>query len=57
MRLATNRCRFLIADVVADKAYAAKAEEGTFSFLRTNAVFKKCMELAYEKYGWTRKSV
>jgi hypothetical protein len=55
VRLATNKCRFLIADVVADKAYAAKAEEGNFSFLRTNAVFKKCMDLGHKRWKWTEK--
>lgn len=55
VRLATNKCRFLIADVVADKAYAAKADEGNFSFLRTNGVFKKCMENAAKRWKWTEK--
>lgn len=55
VRLATNRCRFLIADVVDDKTYAAKVEEGNFSFLRTNAVFKKCMENAAKRWKWSEK--
>jgi hypothetical protein len=55
VRLATTKCRFLIADVVADKTYAAKAEEGNFSFLRTNAVFKKCMDMAGRRWKWSEK--
>jgi len=55
VRLATNKCRFLIADVVADKAYAAKADDGNFSFLRTNAVFKKCMDLGAKRWKWSEK--
>lgn len=55
VRLATNRCRFLISDVVEEKSYAAKVSEGNFSFLRTNVVFKKCMDNARDRWGWTEK--
>jgi hypothetical protein len=55
VRLATNRCRFLIGDLVEDKAYATKVEEGNFSFLRTNAVFKKCMDAAHDRWQWSEK--
>jgi hypothetical protein len=52
---ATTRCRFLLSDLVADKSYAAKAVEGNFSFMRTNAAFKRSMEIAYKKWRWVEK--
>ena len=39
--LATTRCRFIFRYIVADKMYASKAAEGNFSFMRTNAAYKK----------------
>ncbi|HZR75121.1 AIPR family protein [Bradyrhizobium sp.] len=53
--LATTRCRFILADLVADKAYAAKTAEGNFSFMRTNAAYKRAMEIAYKRWRWVEK--
>jgi hypothetical protein len=53
--LATTRCRFVIGDVVGEKPYASKAAEGNFSFLRTNAVYKRSMEVAYRRWKWVEK--
>jgi AIPR protein len=53
--LATTRCRFIIADVVTEKLYAKKVAEGNFSFLRTNAAYKRCMEIAYARWKWIQK--
>ena len=50
--LATQRCRFMLSDLVADKMYAAKAAEGNFSFMRTNAAYKRSMEIAYKRWRW-----
>lgn len=47
--LATTRCRFILSDLVADKQYAPKAAEGNFSFMRTNAAYKRSMEIAYKR--------
>ena len=52
---ATTRCRFILADLVADKTYAAKAAEGNFSFMRTNAAYKRAMEIAYKRWHWVEK--
>jgi hypothetical protein len=51
--LATNRCRFLLRDVVEQKPYQEKAAEGNFGFLRTNAFYGKCMDLAAKNWKWT----
>lgn len=53
--IATTRCRFIINEVVSEKPYSLKAAEGNFSFLRTNAVYKRCMEIAYRKWKWVEK--
>jgi hypothetical protein len=53
--LATTRCRFILSDLVADKTYAAKAAEGRFDFMRTNAAYKRSMEFAYKRWGWVVK--
>src|SRR5258705_7056311 len=45
-------CRFILSDLVADKLYAAKAAEGDFNFMRTNAAYKRSMEIAYKRWRW-----
>jgi hypothetical protein len=55
--LATNRCRFLIRDVVEQKAYQEKAAEGNFGFLRTNAFYARCVELAAKNWKWTPRKL
>lgn len=52
---ATTRCRFILSDLVADKTYAPKAAEGNFSFMRTNAAYKRSMEIAYRRWRWVEK--
>ena len=54
--LATTRCRFILSDLVGDKAYAAKVAEGNFSFMRTNAAYKRSMEIAYKRWHWLEKT-
>jgi hypothetical protein len=53
--MATTRCRFLLSDLVSDKTYVAKATEGNFSFMRTNAAYKRSMEFAYRRWKWVEK--
>lgn len=53
--LATTRCRFILSDLVADKLYAEKAAEGDFNFMRTNAAYKRSMEIAYKRWKWVEK--
>jgi hypothetical protein len=45
----------MLSDLVADKLYAAKAAEGDFNFMRTNAAFKRSMEIAYKRWKWLEK--
>ena len=53
--LATTRCCFVLSDLVSDKAYASKAAEGNFSFMRTNAAYRRSMEIAYKRWHWVQK--
>jgi hypothetical protein len=53
--LATTRCRFILSDLAADKTYAPKVAEGNFSFMRTNAAYKRSMEIAYNRWRWVEK--
>lgn len=53
--LATTRCRFILSDLVTDKAYAPKVAEGNFSFMRTNAAYRRSMEFAYKRWKWVEK--
>lgn len=52
---ATTRCRFILSDLVEDPAYAGKAAEGNFSFMRTNAAFKRSMEIAQRRWRWIER--
>lgn len=54
-QLATTRCRFILGELVGQKPYMERAEEGNYSFLRTNAAYKRCMEIAYRKWRWVEK--
>lgn len=53
--LATTRCRFVISELVNEKQYADKVADGNYSFLRTNAAYKRSMEIAYKKWKWVEK--
>lgn len=55
--LATTRCRFILSDLVAEKVYAPKVAEGNFSFMRTNAAYKRSMEIAYKRWRWVEKQL
>jgi hypothetical protein len=56
-QIATTRVRVLLAALMAQPAYQDKVGEGNFSFLRTDAAFDKCMEIAYGKWRWTHKKL
>ncbi len=56
-RLATRRCRYLISTLASCKENADKVTEGKFSFLRTQASYKKCMKFAYKKWRWVEKGL
>ncbi len=40
-----------------DKQFAAKAAEGNFNFLRTNAAYKRAIEFAYKRFKWVERGL
>lgn len=52
---ATTRCRFILSDLVEDKLYASKVADGNYSFMRSNAAYKRSMEIAYKRWKWVAK--
>lgn len=56
-KIATTRCRFILGDLVREKVYAPKVADGNFSFMRTNAAYKRAMEIAYDRYDWVEKGL
>jgi hypothetical protein len=55
--LASTRIRFIISDAVEDDRYQQMIDEEKYSFLRTKAMFERCMDVAYKKYKWKKQSV
>jgi len=53
--LAASRARLVIGEVIKLEPYVANMKEENYRFLRTQAVFKKCMEVAYNRWGWLHK--
>lgn len=53
--LASTRCRPMLAALLKDPSYAAKVDEKNLSFLRSNDAYKRCMNHAYEKWGWVER--
>jgi len=56
-RLATNRVRQLLARLLEEAEYKQRAQEGNFSFLRSDAAFERCMEFAHEKWRWVHRKL
>jgi hypothetical protein len=44
----------IIAEVLKRPQYEAKVANEEFGFLRTNAFYKECMDIAAGKYGWKK---
>ncbi len=55
--LATARVRMLLSELMQDKDYREKVEQGNLSFLRTDRAFDKCMEIAYDKWRWVHRKL
>jgi hypothetical protein len=55
--LATARIRLLLSELMADRDYASKVQEGNLAFLRTDRAFEKCMAIAYKKWRWVHRKL
>jgi hypothetical protein len=49
-----GKVRLLIKAAVSEQ-YKEQLAEEQLSFLRTKALYQHCMEVANEKYGWTKQ--
>lgn len=55
-QLTANRVAPLIKDLRTMPAYQAKAADGRFEFLRTSEAFRRAMDNARDRFGWSKKS-
>ena len=55
--IASGKILPILKDVLSDGGYEQKILDEKYSFLRTKEIFKRCMDVAYEKYGWTKHSL
>lgn len=55
-QLTANRVAPLIKELCSMPAYQAKATDGRFEFLRTSEAFRRAMDAARDRYGWSKKS-
>lgn len=53
--LAGNRVRHILKTLVDMKPYCELIREERYDFLRTKAVYDKCMEIAWRKWKWIQK--
>lgn len=54
--LASKKVRFIISDVVNDDTeYQKLMDNGKYSFLRTKALYERCMNKAYRQERWVKK--
>jgi hypothetical protein len=55
-KIASTRVRFIINEAVKDARSQNLISEEKYSFLRTKAVYYRCMDIAHKKYRWKKKS-
>lgn len=55
-KLGTNEIRILIKEVI-NSHYNEQIESQKFSFFKSKAIYQKCMDLAFDKYGWTKQTI
>jgi hypothetical protein len=55
--IATTKCRPIIAQLTKRTEYSEKIEQEKYGFLRANATYKECMEIAHQKFGWSQRKL
>jgi hypothetical protein len=55
--LATARVRHLLSELMNERDYAPKVQEGNLGFLRTDRAFDRCMDIAHRKWRWVHKKL
>jgi hypothetical protein len=49
-----ERLKPIIVETLKRPQYQARLANEEFGFLRTNAFYKECMDIAGDKYGWKK---
>jgi YHS domain-containing protein len=55
--LGVGKVRLVIREAVSELKYKEQLDEDRLSFLRTKALYSRCMDVAEERYGWTKQSL
>jgi len=55
-KLASTKVRLIVDGAVKDKHSQKMIRKEKYSFLRTKAIYQRCMNLASERYGWKKRS-
>lgn len=55
--LAANRILPILKDVYGEAANKEKIERGLFEFVKSREVFRRCMQIAGERFDWQKQSV
>jgi len=57
LSLGVGKVRHVIREAVAEPKYEAQLKEERLSFLRTKALYTRCMEVAEERYDWSKEGL
>jgi hypothetical protein len=57
LSLGVGKIRHVIREAVSEPKYKDQLDEERLSFLRTKALYMRCMEVAEERYGWTKQGL
>lgn len=52
--IGVGKVKHVIREAVSEPKYKEQLDGGRYSFLRTKAVYTQCMDVAGDKYGWTK---
>lgn len=55
-RIASTRVRLIYSELLKDEHIVEQIEEERYGFLRTKSIFQQCMDIAYKKWDWLKKS-
>jgi hypothetical protein len=55
--IASKRVRFIVSEAVSDPKSQALIEEEKYGFLRTKAIFIRCMDHAFDKWAWKKRAL
>ncbi|HTP27696.1 MAG TPA: hypothetical protein VMK12_18845, partial [Anaeromyxobacteraceae bacterium] len=55
-RMSSTKIWSLMKDALSSPGVEEQIAAGRYGALRTKASYKRCVELAYDRYGWTQES-